>query len=127
LKNLETKELYYSVSSKVIIPLGKYELSVTINNGKYQRSYEEKIEFKDSQKVLYTLIIPKILFEIDNNTETDYSKYFKCDKVCNGYEVDYFENGSKRLEGNFMNGNAIWETEFERDGSAIKYYYDKSN
>lgn len=128
LQNLETEESYYSKNSKVIIPSsGKYELSVTINNGKYQRSYEEKMEFKDSQKVVHTLIIPKILFEIDNNTETNYSKYFKCDKICNGYEVDYFENGNKRLEGNFVNGDAIWETEFERDGSFIKYYYNKSN
>jgi len=128
LQNLETNESYYSENSKVIIPtLGKYELSVTIRNGKYKRSYEEKIIFKESKKIIDTLTIPKILYETDNNSETDYSKYFKCDQVCNSYEVDYFENGNKRLEGNFVNGNAIWETEFERDGSSIKYYYDKSN
>ena len=128
LQNLESNESYYSEDSKVKIPtLGKYELSVTIKNGKYERSYEEKIIIKESIIIIDTLTIPRILFETDNNSETDYSKYFKCDKVCNGYEVDYFENGNKRLEGNFVEGNAIWETEFERDGSSIKYYYDKSN
>ncbi len=128
LQNLETEESYYSENNKVMIPSpGKYELFVNIKNGKYERSYEERIEFKDSKKVNDTLTIPKILFETDNDSETKYSKYLKCDKVCNGYEVDYYENGNKRLEGNFLNGNAIWETEFERDGSSIKYYYDKTN
>jgi hypothetical protein len=128
LQNLETEESYYSENNKVMIPSpGKYELFVNIKNGKYERSYEDKIEFKDFQNVIDTLTIPKILFEIDNESETDYSRYFKCDKICNGYEVDYFENGNKKLEGNFINGNPIWETEFERDGSFIKYYYNKSN
>jgi hypothetical protein len=128
LQNTETNESYYSENLKVLIPTpGKYELFVNINNGKYQRSYEEKIDFIDSQKVFDTLTIPKILFEIDNDDETNYSKYLKCDKLCNGYEVDYFENGKIRLEGNFVNGNAVWVTEFDRDSSSIKYYYDKSN
>jgi hypothetical protein len=128
LQNLATMESFYSEDSKVIIPSpGKYELSVTISNGKYERSYEEKMEFTDSQKVFDTLTIPKILFETDNDSKTTYSKYFKCEKVCDGYEVDYFENGKKRLEGNFSKGKAIWETEFERNGSFIKYYYNKSD
>jgi antitoxin component YwqK of YwqJK toxin-antitoxin module len=128
LQNLITDESFYSENSKVIITnTGKYELVVTINNGKYQRSFEEKIEFKDSKTIIDTLEVPKILIEIDIDSETIYSKYFKCEKICDGYEVDYFENGNKRLEGNFKNGNAIWETEFERDGSSIKYYYDKLN
>lgn len=127
LQNLTTNKSFYSEDSKVIIPSpGKYKLFVTISNGKYERSYEEKMEFKDSQKVIDTLTIPKILFETDNDSKTSYSKYLKCDKVCDGYEVDYFENGKKRLEGNFSKGKAIWETEFERDGSFIKYYYNKS-
>ena len=126
LQNLTTSESFYSEDSKVIIPSpGKYELFVTIRNGKYERSYEEKMEFQDSKKVIDTLAIPKILFETDNDSKTDYSKYLKCEKVCDGYEVDYFENGKKRLEGNFLKGKAIWETEFEKDGSFTKYYYDK--
>jgi antitoxin component YwqK of YwqJK toxin-antitoxin module len=128
LQNLETMQSYYSENSKVIIPSpGKYELFVNIHNGKFKSSYEEKIEFKNLQKVVDTFTIPKLLFVTDNDYKANSSKYFKCDKLCNGYEVDYFENGKKRLEGNFVNGNAIWETEFERDGSSIKYYYDKSN
>lgn len=128
LQNLKTNESYYSKDSKVVIPSpGKYELFVTINNGQFVRSYEKKIEFKESKKVIDTLTIPKIQFETDNGNKTSYSKYFKCDKVCNGYEVDYFENGNKRLEGNFVNGNPIWEKEFEENGSSIKYYYDKLN
>ena len=49
LQNLESNESYYSEDSKVKIPtLGKYELSVTLKNGKYERSYEEKIIIKES-------------------------------------------------------------------------------
>lgn len=128
LQNLVTNKSYFPEDSKVIIPyIGKYELSVTIKNGKFIRSYEEEVEFRDSQKVIDTLTVPKILFEFENDNKTDNSKYLNCENLCNGYEVDYFENGKKRFEGNFSDGKAIWETEFERDGSFVKYYYDKLN
>ena len=43
LQNLKTMESYYSENLKVIIPSeGKYELFVTINDVKTERSFEER-------------------------------------------------------------------------------------
>ncbi len=134
LQNLKTMESYYSENLKIIIPSeGKYELFVTINDVKTERSFEEIIEFKGVLKVIDTIIIPKIIyvseklnddFESDNIIEP---KYYNCQNICENYEVDFFKNGKTRFEGEFKNGKPIWNSEYQRDGSYIKYYYDKSD
>lgn len=124
-------ESYYSDNLKVKIPnSGKYELFVTISNGKTEKSFEEIIVFTNSSAVNDTINIPRILyvseklnddFEYRNETE---SKYYNCQNVCENYEVDYFKNGKIRFEGEFKNGKPIWNSEFQRDGSYIKFFYD---
>ena len=126
LQNQETGEMYFSENSKVIIPnIGKYELSVDIKNGVFEKTYDEMIEFKQITDLVDTLVIPRILYETDNNPNTKYLKYYNCNQICNGYQVDYFKNGKKRLEGDFVDGKPKWEREYEQNGSSIKYFYDK--
>ena len=132
LQNLKTMESYYSENLKVKIPSsGKYQLFVTINDSKIERSFEEIIEFKNVLKVKDTISIPRILyvseklnddFEYENEIEP---KYYNCQNICDNYEVDYFKNGKIRFEGKFKNGKPIWNSEYQRDGSYIKYHYDK--
>ena len=132
LQNLKTMESYYSENLKVKIPSsGKYELFVTINDSKIERSFEEIVEFKNVLKVKDTISIPRILyvseklnddFEYENEIEP---KYYNCQNICDNYEVDYFKNGKIRFEGKFKNGKPIWNSEYQRDGSYIKYHYDK--
>lgn len=132
LQNLETMESYYSENFKVKIPsAGKYELFVIINDKSITRSFEEIIEFKNVLKVKDTISIPKILYVSEkSNEDFEYlneiePKYYNCQKVCEKYEVDYFKNGKIRFEGEFKNGKPIWNSEYQRDGSYIKYYFDK--
>ena len=132
LQNLKTMESYYSENLKVKIPsFGKYQLFVTINDNKIERSFEEIVEFKNVLKVKDTISIPRILyvseklnddFEYENEIEP---KYYNCQNICDNYEVDYFKNGKIRFEGKFKNGKPIWNSEYQRDGSYIKYHYDK--
>ena len=132
LQNLKTMESYYSENLKAKIPSsGKYELFVTINDSNIERSFEEIVEFKNVLKVKDTISIPRILyvseklnddFEYENEIEP---KYYNCQNVCDNYEVDYFKNGKIRFEGKFKNGKPIWNSEYQRDGSYIKYHYDK--
>jgi antitoxin component YwqK of YwqJK toxin-antitoxin module len=132
LQNLKTNESYFSDNLKVKIPSpGKYELFVTINDKNIERSFEEIIEFKNVLRVNDTIAIPRILyvseklndnFEYDNEIEP---KYYNCQNICENYELDYFKNGKTRFEGEFKNGKPIWNSEYQRDGSYIKYHYDK--
>lgn len=132
LQNLKTMESYYSENLKVKIPSsGKYELFVTIDDKNIEKSFEEIIEYKNVSRINDTIAIPKILyvseklnddFEYDNEFEP---KYYNCQYVCENYEVDYFKNGKIRFEGEFKNGKPIWNKEYRRDGSYIKYHYDK--
>ena len=131
LQNLKTMESYYSENLKVKIPSsGKYELFVTIVDENIEKSFEEIIEFKDVLIVNDTIAIPKILyvseklnddFEYDNEFEP---KYYNCQNICENYEVDYFKNGKIRFEGEFKSGKPIWNSEYQRDGSCIKFFYD---
>jgi antitoxin component YwqK of YwqJK toxin-antitoxin module len=82
-------------------------------------------------KLKDTIYIPRILyiseklnddFKYDNEIEP---KYYNCQKICDGYEVDYYKNGKIQFEGEFIDGLPIWNSEFQSDGSYIKYYYDK--
>ncbi|WP_124981260.1 hypothetical protein [Nonlabens xiamenensis] len=132
LQNLETMESYYSENLKVKIPSsGKYELFVTINDSNIERSFEEIVEFKNVLKVKDTISIPRIQYVSEKlNDDFQYKneiepKYYNCQNVCDNYEVDYFKNGKIRFEGKFKNGKPIWNSEYQRDGSYIKYHYDK--
>jgi hypothetical protein len=53
--------------------------------------------------------------------------YFCCDKLCEGYNVDYFSNGKKMMEGEFMNGYPIGQLIFYNPDGTKKeiHYYDK--
>jgi hypothetical protein len=51
--------------------------------------------------------------------------YFCCDHLCEGYNVDYYENGNKRVEGKFKMGIPVGQLIFYHpDGSRkeIRYY-----
>ena len=123
LQNTITGKSYYSENSVAEIPrCGEYQLFVDIKNGKYERSYEEIVTIEcDSEKIVDTLNVAKIVFEMEPDSESDYSAYYNCDKLCNGYEVDYYPSGNKRYEGNFVNGKSIWIKEYKKDGSSTKY------
>jgi hypothetical protein len=53
--------------------------------------------------------------------------YSCCNNLCEGYYVDYYDNGKKKIEGNFKNGLPIGELIFYKYNGAKTqiHYYDK--
>lgn len=104
--------------------LGEYTLySEQLNLGikpikiKFISFEEEKVDTIQNF-VLYQMLIPK---------RSRSGDWFYCDKIANGYKVDYYKNGKKRIEGKFKNGNPIGILKYyDEDGPGYyNVYYRK--
>ena len=72
-----------------------------------------------------TIIIPKILFLFGNELHSKRWKYLNCEKPCNGIETDFYENGKKRIVGNFENGKPVEIKEYRENGTlVIQSFYE---
>lgn len=63
-----------------------------------------------------TIFIPRILLSTGNELHSKRWKYFNCNKIANNLEIDYYNNGNKRLEGKFIDGIPIEIIEYEETG-----------
>jgi len=79
--------------------------------------FDQTINITDSPKQVDTLDIPALKFTWDGVLHSKYWNYFKCDKLCDGLETDFYSNGRKRMEGEFKNGKPIHLTEYRDDGT----------
>jgi hypothetical protein len=87
-------------------------------------AFDHLIEINDSSKYSDTLSIPMIKFTSDGVLHSKYWNYFKCEKLCNGLELDFYSNGKKRLEGEFRNGKPNYIIEYRSDGTKeIEFWY----
>jgi len=72
-----------------------------------------------------TIRIPKILFAGGNELHSKRWTYLNCEKVCNGKETDFYENGNKRTEGIYKNGKPIEIKEYRKSGILrAQYFYE---
>ena len=73
----------------------------------------------------YTLNIPSIKFTWDGVLHgSSYWNYFKCVKLCDGHEVDFYPNGHKRTEGEFHIGKPTHIIQYRENGTKeIEYWY----
>ncbi|WP_298507203.1 hypothetical protein [uncultured Maribacter sp.] len=72
-----------------------------------------------------TIRIPKILFAGGSELHSRRWTYLNCEKVCDGKETDFYENGSKRTEGTYSNGKPIEIKEYREDGVLrAQYFYE---
>lgn len=72
-----------------------------------------------------TILISSILSIAYIPKYPNFSGWLCCDMKCEGYQVDYYNNGFKRVEGFFKKGKAIGELRYYKlDGSlsVIEYY-----
>ncbi len=90
-------------------------ISYSIKRGEWigQNSITINLNKKD------TIIIPRILLSTGNELHTKRWGYLNCNKLCNGIETDFYSNGNKRLEGNFINGKPK-EIKFFRENGTIE-------
>jgi antitoxin component YwqK of YwqJK toxin-antitoxin module len=101
-----------------VLTSGKYHLESTyIWGDNMVGTFDHIIEIKDSDRYIDTLDIPMIKFTWDGVLHSRYWNYFKCDKLCNGLELDFYPSGQKRLEGEFNNGKPNYIIEYRLDGT----------
>jgi hypothetical protein len=65
-------------------------------------NFSFKITEKDSMVKLVEL--PKLSNFFTGNSLNYDERYFICEQICDGYCVDYYDNGNKRVEGYFVKG-----------------------
>lgn len=76
----------------------------------------------DSTKKLYsdTLRLDAIMKCCGAPTIDPWSGFCNCGIPCEGYKVDYYMNGNKRIEGHFKKGNAIGKLFYYKSDGSIK-------
>ena len=110
-------------SNKVITPAIKMH-SIPNSNNKVLTYYvmrgdyfsQNSITVKTSNR-LDTLFIPRILFSSGSELHSKRWLYLNCEKICNGIETDYYENGRKRIEGDFVNGKPKEIKNYRKNGT----------
>jgi hypothetical protein len=92
---------------------GKF-ITCYINRGEWISQFQTATII--NEKSNDTITIPKLLFSFGNELHSKRWNYLNCEKVCDGMETDFYENGNKRIEGNFKNGKPVELKEFKENG-----------
>lgn len=69
-----------------------------------------------------------VILNYDKNAHNpSWSGWMCCGKKCEGYKVDYYNNGNKRMEGKFKKGKPVGDLKFYNAIGKLKYieYYNK--
>ncbi len=92
-----------SIQNAYIIENGQYVFTAILNRGKYFTLYNQELYTSNFSSNSDTIAFGKIYIcsEKDDITKVGFCC---CDQLCNGYCVDYYKNGTKRIEGNFVEG-----------------------
>jgi hypothetical protein len=122
-------EYYESNKFEVIVPDGNY----SVNFVRFEPNnphvvigcYYEAIPICNITKYIDTVRIPRILPECASTYMFQRTHYYNCYRLCNGFEVDYYPNGNKRIEGHFYEGKPNWIINYRETGTInYKEYYD---
>jgi hypothetical protein len=115
-------KIYYETDDSVSIRgAGFYTVYVSFPRGNwknkyrtgyYNAVYDFVIKIDGVQKYTDTIELPRIIF-CTEALDDPYYKSYTCDELSNGHVIDYYKNGMKRSEGDYING---WPV------SAIKHY-----
>ena len=68
-----------------------------------------------------------ILHNNESTKEKAWSGWLCCGKKCEGFNVDYYNNGNKRLEGKFKKGKPVSDLKAYNGNGKLRYieYYNK--
>jgi hypothetical protein len=104
---------------------GTYKLKVLLKDY-VNLAYEEK-QIKITKGQNYDTLTRKTIGLCIKGIHEPTCGYFCCDKLCEGHNADYFNNGKKMMEGEFINGYPIGQLIFYNpDGTKREiHYYDK--
>jgi antitoxin component YwqK of YwqJK toxin-antitoxin module len=118
---IDSKFKLVELKNNKIDSIGIYTLATKlgIKNGDYGASIFETLSIKEFGKYSDTINVPKLRFVTSNALHSSKWNYYKCSKLCNGNEVDFYPNGNKRLEGKFKNGKPSEIKEFNENGKLL--------
>jgi len=114
---------FYPKNNNGIVMLkekGKYELTTIYNDDKII------YELNDFKSVVDTIQKPIIRKCLEPTSSPNFVGYCCCNSKCEGKQIDYYSNGNKRLEGNFIDGKPMGKLKFyNSEGTLIRV--DKYN
>jgi hypothetical protein len=80
------------------------------------------------EKTIDTIYIPKVLYLFGNEIHNAEQFYMNCNFICDGKEIEYFNDGKTRLIGEFDNGIPKKISHFWKNGKIRKKeYYEKKS
>jgi len=91
---------------------------------------DREYHFKEYKLYSDTINIATVEHLISTTSPITFSGYYCCDTLCEGYNIDYYANGNKRIEGSFKNGEPYGDLIFYKpDGTEdyVKRYTRKRN
>ncbi|MFN7600621.1 MAG: hypothetical protein ACK5R0_04400 [Bacteroidota bacterium] len=104
---------------------GTYRLKVLLKDYVNLAHAEKQIEITEGQN--YDTLTRTTIGLCLKGIHEPICGYFCCDRLCEGHNVDYFTNGQKMMEGEFMNGFPIGQLIFYNPDGTIReiQHYDK--
>ena len=105
LKNENDSTFLYDCSKGQLIDVGVYRLSL-LEVGEVTIELEPDITYVD------TFFYPSLNELVSVTTSPEYYGFHTCNKLCNGYLVDYYKKGVVRIEGEFNNGIPVGHLKF---------------
>lgn len=90
--------------SITLVDPGGYMISVSIPRENYVAFFNISRLFADKKTYNDTIELSRIAPCNDGALHSKYWKFHNCDRLCNGHEIDYYQNGKKSVEGDFLNG-----------------------
>lgn len=110
--------------------------SLLLDSGVYILSYViEKIDSTQLGKKYHiksigvfsdTLRLLSISPCIEPTTYPNFSGYCCCDRKCEGRQIDYYQNGNRRIEGNFIGGKPVGRLVFYHPDGSVKEVHQYS-
>jgi len=130
-------DIYHEVKDSILVKKpGLYTLILSFprgnfkgkfGNGHYQAVYYYVINIDGVKNYTDTIELPRVTFCSTGALHDSYYKSYNCDELSNGHVLDYYKNGTKRSEGDYINGWPVRVIKYyDKTGKLIaKEKYDK--
>lgn len=82
----------------------EYFVYTTYFRGNYMRLINFSFKVTEKDSIVRLVELPKLAKFFTGNSLNFDERYFICEQICDGYCVDYYDNGNKRVEGCFVKG-----------------------
>lgn len=119
-KNSQTFIFNSDIDSSLILKdTGVYFLQSQYVSGKVELKVTKFGQYID------TLVQSNVIETLTIHQKPSYRGWLCCDKKCEGFQIGYYQNGNKRVEGTFHEGKPIGELKFYNENgepSFIEYY-----